>query len=221
MRFQQLQVAFAGDVDAEVFPTGARRALVVHAPLGRRANDALARALSLRVDEARGIATDHGFALLAPRAWRPTRAALVRLLRDPIEPTLRAALDGSDLLRRRFRHVATRALVLRRDPGESLGMRQQRANVMLARLMRDEPGNLLLHEAMQECLHDALDLAGAEVWREGVVSGSVPLQLAVLPCASPRSARVLAPPGEARHESLRDAHDAISYQMEKDSIVIS
>lgn len=212
-RFLAAHTRFAGDADAETFPTEHGRALVVHAHLGRRANDALARALAARLDDARGAATDAGFALLGPRGWKPTRATLARLLREPIEDDLRAALAGSDLLKRRLRQVATRALVLRREAGETLGMRQQHANILLARLQRDDPGHFLLREAMHECLHDALDLDTAERWRADADARG--LRLASLPCASPLAARILAPPGESRHEALRDAQDAISYQCQK------
>lgn len=213
MRFLAGHARFAGDAEAETFPTEAGRALVVHARIGRHANDALARTLSLRVDDARGVATDGGFAILGPRGWKPTRASLARMLREPLEADLRAALSGSDLLKRRFRQVATRALVLRREAGETLGMRQQHANMLLARLERGHPEHFLLREAMGECFLDALDLPAAERWRADAAARG--LRLASLPCASPLAARILAPPGDARHEALRDAHDAISYQFAK------
>ena len=214
--FVDLQRAFAGELEAETFPTEHGRALVVHARLGRRANEALARVLAWRVSAERNVATDAGFAVLGPRAWRPTRAAILKHLRAPLEDDLVAALRESDLLKRRFRHVATRALVLRRAPMESLGQRQLRANMLMPRL---PDGHFLLREAMHECLRDALDVDAAEDWCAQLATGARPFRLGALRCASPLAARILAPAGERRHEWLRDAHDAIRYH--RDSSMIS
>lgn len=212
--FVKLQERLVGDANVETFPTGeGRRALVVHAHLGRRANDALARALSWRHGDARAIASDAGFALVTARGWKPTKGALLRLLDAPLEATLREALHGSDLLKRRFRHVAARALLITRQDGETLGMRQRTASWLLARFPDTHP---LVEEAMSECLHDALDLGTAERWRGRVLAGAIPLRFAPSrPFASPLAARILAPPGEGRHAMLRDNADAISYHMEK------
>lgn len=198
---------------AETFPTDSgARALVVHAYLGRRANDALARALAYRHGNARPLASDWGFALFAPRAWKPTRTAILRFLADPIEPTLREALVGSELLKRRFRHVATRGLLLPRREEESLGQRQLAATMLLGRLLRVDPEHPLLREAREECLRDAMDVDAAEAWRRDVLAGRLPLRLLDRrPCASPLAARILAPPGEARREALRDNADRICY----------
>lgn len=198
---------------AEHFGDVGGRALVIHAGLTRRAHDALARALSARLIDARGFAADGGFALVGARSWRPTATALRKLLEEPIGPTLREAVAGTDLLKRRFRHVASRALVLTRSEGESLGLRQQRANGLLSRL---PVSHYLVREATEECLRDALDLDAAEAWRAAVASGEIALRLVARPCASPLAARILAPPGEARHEYLCDADDIISYHDSKD-----
>src|SRR5581483_8078258 len=139
-----------GDVEAFLDDDG-RRALVVHLVAGRRVNEALARALAARlelrlVERVDAQASDLGFALLAPRRWKPTPRALADLLRDPLEPSLRAALAGSELLRRRFRHVATRMLLVLRREGVPLGQRQREANRVLAQ-MTDPEGHARIRDA--------------------------------------------------------------------------
>jgi len=198
-----------GDVEAFLDDDG-RRALVVHLVAGRRVNEALARALAARlelrlVERVDAQASDLGFALLAPRRWKPTPRALADLLRDPLEPSLRAALAGSELLRRRFRHVATRMLLVLRREGVPLGQRQREANGLLARLQEEEPDHPAPVEAWRETLRHALDLDGAERAREGLAA-----RLSWVPegPASPRAIRVLAqmtdPEGHAR---IRDAEE--------------
>ncbi|HVM45827.1 MAG TPA: hypothetical protein VM582_07820, partial [Candidatus Thermoplasmatota archaeon] len=120
---------------------------------------------------------------------------------------VRESLVGSELLKRRFRHVLTRALVLRREEGVGLGQRQMAANRLLRVLPPEHP---LVREAVEECLRDAMDVDAAEAWREAVTDARLPLRLVdERPCASPLAARILAPPGDARHAALRDHADAI------------
>ncbi|HET6405068.1 MAG TPA: DEAD/DEAH box helicase [Candidatus Thermoplasmatota archaeon] len=219
--WMELQKRWAGhpcldETLVESFPRPYHRALVFHAYLGRRANEALARALERRLppealsldpSASRAVATDWGFALLVQRAWRPSRAALLRLLAEPIEPTLREWLAGSELLARRFRHVATRALVVRRRDGEGIGMRQRAADRLRQRLLDDHP---IVREAYHECLREALDVDAAEEWRRDVVLGRAPLRLVDgRPCGSPLAERILSPPGEGRHAWLRECDDAL------------
>jgi Lhr-like helicase len=186
------------------------RVLVVHHAAGRRVNDALGRALAARLAEqigerVEGTASDLGFALVAPRRWKPTPRALAGLLADPLEADLRAALAGSELLRRRFRHVATRMLLVLRREDMPLGRRQREANGLLARLQAEEPDHPALAEAWREVLRDALDLDGAEAARVALARG-----VAWLPegPASPRAIRVLARMDDpAGHERIREAEE--------------
>ena len=218
LRFQGDQRAFSAlpprggiGVESIVDDDGARAAIFHHGA-GRRVNDALARALAHRLAETLGervrpLAADEGFALLAPRSWRPTLSALRRLMAQPLEADLRRAAVASELLKRRFRHVAFRGLALRYDripPGE----RQRAANMLLARLLRERPEHPLLREAWREVLEDALDARGAEAARARVAAGDAPLvMLPSRPHASPMGARILVrDTQERRAMRLRD-HD--------------
>ena len=219
--WMELQERWAGnpcrdETIVESIPRPFHRAIVFHSYVGRRANDALARALECRLPlealgldsgPSRAIATDWGFALLVARGWKPSRATLLKLLADPIEPTLRAWLAHSELFARRYRHVATRALLVRRRPGEGIGMRQREANKLRKRLPEDHP---VARETFHECLRQAMDVDAAEEWRRDVVGGRAPLRLVdTRPCGSPLAERILSPPGNDRHAALREHDDAI------------
>jgi Lhr-like helicase len=80
---------------------------------------------------------------------------------------------------------------------------------MLRWLTRHDPEHPLLEEAWQEALHDALDLEGAEALRARLVAGSLPLVFVERRIASPLSARLAAPRGEARWSVLRDHHEML------------
>lgn len=222
VRFRSLQERFLGlpdpdEASFEVFPDDeGRRAVVLHSVLGRRANEALALVLAHRLRReldtpVRPVATDAGLALLAPRAFRPSARRLGRLFETPLMDDLAAILLGHELLRRRFRHVATRGLLLLRRPDESLAERQMRANLILARLQRDEPNHPLLREAWREATEEALDARAAEHYRASVAAGARPVRLLPeRPCASPLAARILHSATDAAgREALRDNHERV------------
>lgn len=203
--FRGLQAAFSGLPPPDAFAVESflhedgGRAHVVHAWLGRRANEALARTVAWRARvDARTVAADAGFALMGPRTFRPAPATWRRLLKPPLADDLRAALEGTELARRRFRHVATRSLLLPRREDEPLAMRQRQADALATRL---DPTHPILHEAWREVLHDALDLDLAE---RAAQTRAVVL-LPDRPCATPYAARILyrASSPEGR-EAIRD-----------------
>ena len=213
LRFQAFQAAFSAlppadalAVESFVHEDGSR-AHVAHAFLGRRANDALARALAHRLGPGtRSLATDAGFALLTPRGLRLTPARWRKLLAPPLEGDLRDALRASEALRRRFRHVATRGLLLLRPEDVPLSRRQQEANALLARMLERDPDHPLLQEAWREALEEAVDLPGAERVAWDVAEGRRAVHvLPERPCASPYAARILhRPTTPDGRESIRD-----------------
>lgn len=212
-KYRAFQAAFSAlpqpdavGIESFVHDDGAR-AHVLHVALGRRANEALARALAQRIGPGtRSLATDAGLALLTARAFRPGLAKWKSLLAPPMEDDLRAALRESEVLRRRFRHVATRGLLLLRREDEPLSRRQQEARALLARLLDAEPDHPLLREAWREALEDALDAPAAEAFARRVAEGTTPLhRLPERPCASPYGARILFRPTTPEgREGIRD-----------------
>lgn len=224
-QFRGLQSEFGalpqpGEALVEAFPDDeGRRAVVLHSVLGRRANEALALVLAerLRMEldaSIRPVVADTGLALLAPRSYKPSARRLMRLFERPLDEDIHRLIAGHELLRRRFRQVATRGLLLLRRENESLAQRQMRANQLLARLQREDPEHPLLKETWREALHDALDAPAAEAYRAAVATGKIVLRLAPeRPCASPLAARILAG-HESRREKLRDSHERVEEWLE-------
>jgi ATP-dependent Lhr-like helicase len=149
--------------------------VVVHAvtsPLGRRANDALARVVALRAGKSSAglLIDDQAFALRLPRraAWReeelPALFAAERFADD-----VRAAVARGDLWGRRFRQVAAVGLMLVKNyMGRSrfVGGMQHNARKIWGVLERERPDFPLVRETYRTVLEDDLDTPGAVAWLE-------------------------------------------------------
>ncbi|NJD99440.1 ATP-dependent helicase [Thermococcus sp. LS1] len=142
-----------------------------HTLIGRRANDALSRAFAYMVSQWKncnvGIAiNDNGFALLLPPEKRLDEGEIRALFEiGDLRETLKKALDNTELLKRRFRHVANRGLlILRRYVGRSkrLGRQQVMAVALLKVLKENYPDFPLLKEVYREIMEDKMDVESAE-----------------------------------------------------------
>ena len=100
----------------ELYREGKKDFSIFHALFGRRVNDALARAVAWVIarreeKDVEIIVTDHGFAL-GYEGEVKVMEAFELLLRRDLRETLEDALYDTEILQRRFRHCATRALMI-------------------------------------------------------------------------------------------------------------
>ena len=157
----------------EHFKDGNKRYVFFHALYGRRVNDVLARALAYingRLtgrDVEVGI-TDNGFYLKSTQPIQALRA--VRLLREEeLYRLMEVALEQSEVLKRRFRHCAARALmILRQYKGrqKSVGKQQISSQLIINTVRRIGNDFPILKEARREILEDLMDIQhAAEVVR--------------------------------------------------------
>ena len=153
-----------------------------HTLIGRRANDALSRAFAYVVSQRKrcnvGVAiNDNGFALILPPDVELTEDEIRGLFRiEDLRETLKRALDNTELLKRRFRHVANRGLlILRRYIGRSkrLGRQQVMAVALLKVLKENHPDFPLLTEVYREIMEDKMDVENAELFLRWVREGKV------------------------------------------------
>lgn len=141
-----------------------------HTLIGRSANDALSRILSHRVKQAVGgnalvTIDDYGF-LLSLKAFQEMGLAEWRELfhRENAESDLRAALEGSQLVKWQFGGIAQTGLMVPRNlPGASRKLKQIRwsADILFKVLCQHEPDHPLLEQARREATHTFLDLERA------------------------------------------------------------
>jgi len=175
--------------------------VIFHTLYGRKVNDALSRAIALLLSDALGVSvrvtvTDNGFMLTIP-ARKPevseevVQEILEALKAEGLRKVLRRALKRSEVLKRRFRHCAERALALLRNyRGEetSISRRQANAEVMMkvAESISKFP---ILEEAYREVMEDVMDVENAEEVLRLVERGAI----------SVRVVRVYGPPSPFAH----------------------
>jgi ATP-dependent helicase Lhr and Lhr-like helicase len=178
----------------EQFKEGSKHYVVFHTLYGRRVNDALSRAIGYtlgklyHIDIELGI-TDNGFFLMA-RQPIIARRALNLLKSDELPRILEHALHNSEVLRRRFRHCAGRALmILRNYKGQhkSVGKQQVSSQTLLAAVRRLGNEFPIYKEARREVLQDLMDAPHAQEVLRDIENGALVIDDIYLEMPSPFS----------------------------------
>jgi ATP-dependent Lhr-like helicase len=141
-----------------------------HSLIGRAANDALARVVTLRLSRLRGgnaVATphDYGFVLTVAPTQRFAEEELRVLLRvEGFETELERSLAQSEMLKYHFRNAAQTGLMVYRnffDQQKSVRKLAWSAEVIFNVLQQHEPDHVLMREARRDTLRVFLDSEGA------------------------------------------------------------
>ena len=165
-----------------------------HTLIGRRANNAVARVFAFRAGRMRRCnvqftINDNGFVLILPKT-KPLRVEEIETLFDTagFRDDLVESLMKTEILRRRFRHVAVRSfMILRNYLGreKSVWRQQLSADTLLKLLLkhfgRDFP---VIRETFREIMEDAMDVANALDYLERV-GRDVKLEITRVPYPSP------------------------------------
>ncbi len=171
-----------GIILVEEVPGDRRNKYFFHTLIGRRANDALSRAFAHTVSKWKrcnvGMAiSDNGFVLILPPEKRLEEREIKALFEiEGLTRVLKDALESTELLKRRFRHVANRGLlILRRYVGRSrrLGRQQVMASALLRVLREEYPDFPLLKEVYREIMEDKMDVENAELFLSRVKEGKI------------------------------------------------
>jgi ATP-dependent Lhr-like helicase len=165
------------ELDREAY----RRNYYVHAGYGRQFNDGLSRLLAYRVAQrananVKVAVADHGFTLSVPLNRKVDIESILRSIRPAaVRDDLRAALSGTDLLKRYFRINATRSLmILKRYKGyEKSASQQQVSSEMLLGFAEDKAEFAVMEETYREILEDKLDVEAVETFLADVGAGDV------------------------------------------------
>ncbi len=183
-----------------------------HAPLGRPAIEALARATSARLGRRFGrdltlAVADLGWSIGLPEGAQITREEIADLIAPGgFADDVLEGLDRGDLPARRFRHVASTALMVLRNPdggrtrvGGMLWV-SQRLYPLVRAACPDHP---LLRETRREVLEDLLDVRSALGW----LASNPAIRLRALDGPSPFATAWVDPSGPEplRFESADDA----------------
>ncbi|PSQ43715.1 helicase, partial [Halobacteriales archaeon QS_9_68_42] len=221
-------------VEVELDREEYRRNFYVHANYGRQFNDGLSRLLAYRCAQeantnVKVAVADHGFTLSMPL----NRKVDLRGLLDDIDPAavrgdLRAALEGTDLLKRYFRINATRALmILKRYKGhEKSASQQQVSSEMLIGFAREKEAFAVMEETYREILEDKLAVGAVETFVAGVATGDIDVSVRRVDSPTPRAfglATLMASDvvlAEDESAVLQEFHDRVMAEIDDEGVPI-
>lgn len=172
--------------------------IVFHTLFGRRVNDALSRAfayaLTKKIERSVKVSiSDNGFILTIPPEIleqkfyslfeikkmsknRIDPKELVKLVNSKnFEELLIKSLENTELIKRKFRHVASRSLmILRNYKGHEISVeRQQMSAERLIKIVKRIKGFPVLEETYREILEDFMDFENAKKILEKIESGEI------------------------------------------------
>jgi len=149
--------------------------VLFHSLFGRRVNDCLSRAIAYAIAMKQhknveiGI-NDNGFFIRTPK--RVDVMAAFRLLKSKeLDDVLNRAIDNTEVLKRRFRHCASRAvMILRNYKGRQkrVGRQQVGSMILMSALKRIDSNFSILKEARREVLEDLMDIDNTALVLKGV-----------------------------------------------------
>ncbi len=203
--------------------------VVFHTIFGREVNDALCRVMANIVSKEVGsnigmVVDDHGFVLNCPRRPVDYRKLVDRLTEVDLRAVLKDAVRRTELMKRRFRHVAGRALmILRNYKGKSktVGQQQMKSHFLLAACEKVDKDFPLVEETYREIMEDAMDVIHAEEVVEGIKNGGIEVVVKENDVPSP-FAHSLVLQGQSdvirlgdRKERLRQLHEQVLARIEE------
>ena len=167
----------------ETFSDRGRTFFVFHTLFGRRVNDSLSRCVALAISKIQhrdvdiGI-TDNGFFISSPKKVQAINA-LKALKSDQIRKIAENAIDRTEILARRFRHCATRAMmILRNYLGRSkrVGRQQVSSMILLTFVKRIDQNFSILKEAKREVLEDLMDIENTSLILGEIEKGNIKIK---------------------------------------------
>ncbi len=168
-----------------------KKYLIFHSMYGRRVNDALSRAIGFLVGEVEGRdveigINDNGFYLAGQKL--NIEKALNELSTENIEKILKEAIEKTDVLARRFRHCATRSLmILRNYKGQTrtVGKQQLKSHFLMHAVRKITEEFPILREAKREVLEDLMDIENAKKVLSWIKEGRVKMKIRETQLPSP------------------------------------
>jgi ATP-dependent Lhr-like helicase len=203
------------------------RYIVFHSLFGRRVNDALSRLFAIELREMMDtdigvMVNDNGFVLSMPKDGRLTARNLDAMIKDltngDMTSMLRLNIRNTELMKRRFRHVAARSfMVLKNYKGWkiSAGRQQVSAQLLLKAAESIDPNFPIIKETYREIFEDVMDMPRTNEVLSNIKSGAIRCKLINTAVPSP-FAHLMITFGQAdailmkeRHEYLKHLHNLV------------
>ncbi len=160
-----------------------KKYVIFHSLYGRRVNEVLARLFAyiisrLQKRDVRIGVNDNGFFLTSKENMQILRA-LRAASEDKLKEIMNKAIDKTEILSRRFRHCATRSLmILRSYKGHKkrVGKQQVSSMILMKAVRQIDPNFPILKEAKREVLEDLMDINNALLIFKKLKSREIELQ---------------------------------------------
>ena len=197
---------------------GGKNYLVFHALFGRRVNDTLSRLFGIILGEMLDmdvgiLVGDNGFMLELERESRLSQKAMKELfsnvLSSDIVSTIRLNIRKTEMMKRRFRHVAGRSfMILKNYKGWkiSVGRQQVNSQLLLNAVEEIDPDFPVLKETYREVMEDVMDVPRAKEVVERLSKGSLKYKFIITPTPSPFAHKTLTF-GHADVIMMKNKHD--------------
>jgi len=121
--------------------------------------------------------SDNGFFLAGEKMQ--IEKALAFLNSNVLKAVLEEAVDRTEVLNRRFRHCATRALMILRNYkgiSRSVGRQQMKSHFLLASVKKISRNFPILKEARREVLEDLMDIENAKLVLDWIKEGKIKVE---------------------------------------------
>ena len=157
--------------------------LIFHSMYGRRVNDALSRAIGFMLGRAGGRdvemgINDNSFYIAGEKM--NIEKVMNFIKPENIEEILKEAVERTDVLARRFRHCATRSLMILktyRGQKKSVGKQNMKSHFVLAAVKKISAEFPILREARREVLEDLMDITNAKIVLQWIKEGRVKIKI--------------------------------------------
>ncbi len=171
--------------------------LIFHSLFGRRVNDALSRAFGMTLGEMLDMdvgimLNDNGFVLSTEEDTSIDKGTVDDLISDITRANmgrmLKKNIRKTELMRRRFRHVAARSfMILKNYKGYKITVGRQQVNsqLILSAAEKIDPNFPVIREVYREIFNDVMDLPRAEQILKDLKSGVMEYKLIETPSPSP------------------------------------
>ncbi len=202
--------------------------LIFHTIFGREVNDALCRIFADIASDISGsnvgiVVDDHGFVLICPKKEIPVDRLIERAVQSDLREVLKGAVRKTELMKRRFRHVAARALmILRNYKGKkmSVGKQQMKSHFLLSACEDIDEEFPIVKETYREIIEDYMDIENASKIIEKLEAGEMRFDVVETDVPSPFAHNLVIQSQsdvlklEDKKERLRNLHRKVMEKVE-------
>ena len=197
---------------------------------GRRTHDAMARVLAHLLQKRIGsnigmVIDDNGFVLVTPRRPIDMEKLIDELAECDLEEELKDAVGKTELMKRRFRHVAGRSLmILRNYQGNSktVGQQQMKGHFLIAAI-RDQHGEEfpMIKETYREIMEDAMDIKHTKEVVKAIGNGEIGFEIKNTDIPSPFSHNLILQESsdvikvEDKKKRLQELHEKVMERIDE------